>query len=69
MKKLFDRRMVAFILIESLMFTAISHVIDPVQQAGVVTMFFNISLASFTVLVGGNVIQDKKAKVDDAPKS
>lgn len=64
MKKVFDRRMLGFVLIELLMFAAIEQVSDQVQKAAVVTMFYNISLAAFTILVGGNVIQNIKGKTD-----
>lgn len=60
MKKLFDRRMCGFVLVQLLMFAAIKEVSDPVQQASVITMFFNISLATFTILVGGNVVEKIK---------
>lgn len=68
MKKLFDRRMVGFILAELLMAALAESISDPIQKAAVVTMFFNISLAMFGVLVGGNVIEKVKAKVADEPK-
>jgi len=60
MKKLFDRRMCGFILVEFLMFAALSQIEDPIQKSSIVSMFFNISLAMFIALIGGNVIEKVK---------
>ena len=52
--------MCGFILVEFLMFAALSQIEDPIQKSSIVSMFFNISLAMFIALIGGNVIEKVK---------